>query len=115
MVPDGRFGSSTERAVRSFQKQKRLRVDGIVGWQTWSDVVPYLSPGSKGESVRRLQLLLNRVNKNTPLKVDGFYGAQTKEAVRKINVEMSFEPIKGDGEADEAVWCALLGGHFDGE
>ena len=33
---DGDFGSKTDEAVRAFQKQKGLAVDGIVGEQTWT-------------------------------------------------------------------------------
>jgi peptidoglycan hydrolase-like protein with peptidoglycan-binding domain len=32
---DGRFGSKTERAVRGFQSDRGLTVDGIVGPHTW--------------------------------------------------------------------------------
>jgi len=34
LVLDGDFGPGTERAVRSFQAAKRIKVDGIVGAQT---------------------------------------------------------------------------------
>lgn len=33
---DGIYGPATERVVRQFQKEKRLRVDGDVGSQTWN-------------------------------------------------------------------------------
>jgi peptidoglycan hydrolase-like protein with peptidoglycan-binding domain len=33
---DGIFGSDTEKAVRRFQREKALAVDGVVGRQTWS-------------------------------------------------------------------------------
>lgn len=33
---DGHFGAKTETAVKAFQKQKGLPVDGIVGPQTWA-------------------------------------------------------------------------------
>lgn len=32
---DGNFGSKTQQAVRNFQKDKNLKVDGIVGKATW--------------------------------------------------------------------------------
>jgi hypothetical protein len=37
-TPDGIFGAGTERAVRAFQTDHRLTVDGIVGQQTWNDM-----------------------------------------------------------------------------
>jgi uncharacterized protein (TIGR02594 family) len=36
LKPDGDFGPRTEVAVRTFQTQQRLGVDGIVGPQTWA-------------------------------------------------------------------------------
>lgn len=32
---DGKFGSGTERAVKSFQASRGLTADGIVGKKTW--------------------------------------------------------------------------------
>ena len=113
---DGRFGSSTQNAVRVVQKQHKLRADGIVGYQTWSALTPYLERGERGATVRRLQVLLNR--RGEKLVTDGFFGAQTAKAVRRLNDIMSFndaEPGEDRTWAGESVWCALLGGHFDGE
>jgi hypothetical protein len=35
-VPDGDFGPTTEKSVRSFQSQKKLDNDGIIGSDTWT-------------------------------------------------------------------------------
>jgi peptidoglycan hydrolase-like protein with peptidoglycan-binding domain len=39
IIPDGKFGPMTEKAVMRFQLEKNLKVDGIVGNQTWSLLV----------------------------------------------------------------------------
>lgn len=36
---DGRFGPATEKAVKKYQKAKRLKEDGIVGTKTWSKLL----------------------------------------------------------------------------
>jgi phage gp16-like protein len=38
MKPDGDFGSVTEDLVRQFQREKKLKVDGIVGPKTWKAI-----------------------------------------------------------------------------
>ena len=43
-IVDGIFGSSTEIAVRNFQKDKKLVVDGIVGSATASELAKPVSP-----------------------------------------------------------------------
>ena len=35
-VPDGDFGPTTEKSVRSFQSQKKLDNDGIIDSDTWT-------------------------------------------------------------------------------
>ena len=37
--PDGLFGPGTETAVKAFQKKKKLKVDGIVGQNTWTKLL----------------------------------------------------------------------------
>ena len=36
ITPDGLYGDETARVARTFQAEKRLAVDGLVGRQTWS-------------------------------------------------------------------------------
>lgn len=39
-IPDGIFGPITQEAVRNFQRENSLTVDGIVGEKTWSKLFP---------------------------------------------------------------------------
>lgn len=46
---DGDFGANTERAVKEFQKDHGLDVDGIVGPATWSLILPSRPKISEGD------------------------------------------------------------------
>jgi N-acetylmuramoyl-L-alanine amidase len=72
---DGFFGPSTELAVRSFQQQRGLLVDGLVGANTWRELVEagyalgdrllYLrEPPFRGDDVLALQVQLNLMGFN---------------------------------------------------
>jgi len=41
--------------------------------------------GSKGDEVRQLQTWLNMIGANPQLKVDGYFGAKTANALKKYN------------------------------
>ena len=43
---DGIFGPKTERAIRAFQQNAGIQVDGIVGQQTQSAILKYRMPGT---------------------------------------------------------------------
>jgi hypothetical protein len=46
--PSGKFDDATDKAVREFQKQNGLKVDGVVGQQTWGAVLGVkVDPGLK--------------------------------------------------------------------
>jgi N-acetylmuramoyl-L-alanine amidase len=92
-APDdtGEFGEGTERAVRAFQTQRSLRVDGIVGRQTWSSLVEsgyalgdrllYLRrPMLRGDDVADLQLRLNALGFDAG-REDGIFGDDTHVAL----------------------------------
>ena len=76
----------TQQAIRDFQRQYNLIVDGIGGSQT-QDVA--------GELVRNLQHNLNIVVKPSPrLPLNYFYGSQTEAAVRQFQ-QRSKLPVTG--------------------
>ena len=51
LLPDGRFGVITEDAVKAFQKDNSLTVDGIVGPSTLARLVPLRFKKSKRRSL----------------------------------------------------------------
>ncbi|MFB4166220.1 peptidoglycan-binding protein [Alteribacillus sp. JSM 102045] len=85
----GYFGSITYQAVKDFQREQNILVDGIVGPQTFSalnnrqsTIEPnqILRLGSRGQTVVNLQNRLKLMG-FYPFKVDGIYGSNTKKAV----------------------------------
>ncbi len=92
--PHGHYGEATERAVRAFQAQRGLRVDGSCGAQTWSSLVEagyrlgdrllYLrSPMLRGDDVLDLQRALGALGFDAG-RVDGIFGPNTTEALAQF-------------------------------
>ncbi|MBQ8005996.1 MAG: peptidoglycan-binding protein [Clostridia bacterium] len=118
----GIYDSETENAVRAFQAQQGLEVDGIIGRATWnaitesylriitslppqySNIAAEIYPGralvsgSEGEDVRRLQTFINIASESFSyiprVVVDGIYGSGTASAVRIIQ-ENNGIPVTG--------------------
>jgi peptidoglycan hydrolase-like protein with peptidoglycan-binding domain len=100
---DGVFGEATEAAVKAFQQEKGITVDGIVGKVTWINIdeadqsEPILRIGSTGLPVRRAQKLMS-------LDVDGRYGTKTEAAVKKLQ---QLSNVTVDGVVGPDTWLII--------
>jgi N-acetylmuramoyl-L-alanine amidase len=89
--PRGEYGTSTADAVRSFQAERGLNVDGIVGPDTWralyeagyrlgDRLLVLRRPMLRGDDVGELQNRLNNLGFDAG-KPDGIFGADTQRAL----------------------------------
>jgi N-acetylmuramoyl-L-alanine amidase len=103
----GQFGESTAQAVREFQGRRELLVDGLVGEDTWLELVEaghtlgdrvlyFRLPSSRGDDVRALQGWLNLLGFDAG-REDGIFGERTDRAVREFqrNVGLAADGIVG--------------------
>jgi len=75
---DGKYGPKTEGAVRRFQKERGLRVDGLAGTQT----------------IKELKLLSGE-STNSAGKAVGYKNVDTNLLARAVNAEARGEPYVG--------------------
>jgi peptidoglycan hydrolase-like protein with peptidoglycan-binding domain len=111
---DGRYGPLTTAAVKRFQAEHGLQVDGITGPQTLAALaapVPVLFP-SAGQrqphgspTVRTLQRRLAAVGA-APGPLDGRYGPLTTRAVERFQATHG---LRVDGIVGARTWRALSG------
>ena len=106
---DGVFGSQTKAALMTFQRDKGLIVDGIVGPKTAAVlnralVLPaYLRLGSRGPEVEVLQAFLQQAG-YYPGPIDGVFGPVTREAVISFQRDHGLLP---DGVAGPKTWDVI--------
>ena len=106
------FGAVTEAALRRFQSDRGLVVDGICGPQSWNALVEahhrlgdrllyYRSPMMRGDDIAELQQRLGRLGFD-PQWVDGILGPRTEKAVRQFqqNVGLRDDGVVGRDTVD---------------
>lgn len=124
---DGVFGASTKAAVKAFQKDYNLKVDGVIGSETWAllktlnlsnaeqIVVDNNSPsigarsnslrkGNSGSQVKKLQQQLIQLGFLAVGQDDGKYGTRTVNAVRNFQ---KANGLKVDGVAGTQTFVCL--------
>ena len=122
IATDGDFGPMTKATVVKFQQARKLHADGIVGSQTWAELLtdaenddrlsaetkrqetvararPPLRIGDKGDDVAFLQEKLGIV-------ADGDFGPNTLAAVKHFQKS---NDLDADGIVGRNTWAALLG------
>ncbi|UOQ84074.1 peptidoglycan-binding protein [Gracilibacillus salinarum] len=98
----GYYGVITEEAVKDFQRQRNLKVDGIAGPETYH-AVQVLRKGDNGKHVTQIQNQLKEAGHYSG-SVDGIYGAGTKDSVKNFQREQG---LTVDGVAGPNTRSAL--------
>ncbi len=109
------FDSAVDSAVRSFQQERGISVDGVVGpmtfqrleearWKLGDRVVSYTySRPTAGDDIIDLQRQLNTLGFQLT-RIDGVFGSETDRALREFQRNCGLE---ADGTCGPEVWRAL--------
>ena len=127
---DGRFGASTEAAVRAYQRFAGLTVDGVVGRTTWDSLygkasvlrtsgpvvtlkrLPYpgtpLTIGSQGSAVLYYNVLLQRIAYYfEPVESPPLSDRYTAETAAATQSAQELFGLPATGVADAETWAAV--------
>lgn len=102
--PTSKFGEATQSAVKLFQRQHELQMDGIVGEQTQSllfsdDAKSYVMlAGMEGDDIEAFQQQLEELGYLENNQITGYYGDVTTEAVKYFQRR---NHLSQDGKAGE--------------
>ena len=106
----GEFDKETEAAVKEFQRQNNLRVDGIVGPLTWATLCfPILSLSmdvseDNKSFIKQMQKAL--AEEGLKVEADGEFNRGTDKALRRFQRRYGLRP---DGVCGAMTWTVLLG------
>lgn len=103
---DSVFGRTTEKVLRQFQRTQHLVADGQTNNPTWESLLVPLRQGSHGPAVKAAQVELR--NEGYGVAVDGVFGPQMKDAVRKLQSRTGHT---ADGIIGRNTWYELVGGN----
>lgn len=113
----GYYGKITEDAVKKFQRDMRIQVDGVVGKNTYRMLTEYskksitakrvtstkssatLKKGMRGKEVEKLQIKLKELG-FFKVGVTGYYGAVTEQSVKDFQRS---KRLKVTGIADQST------------
>ncbi|GAW27440.1 peptidoglycan-binding protein [Carboxydocella sp. ULO1] len=114
----GYYGTQTRAAVLRWQKANGLPADGIIGPVSWNRLFNvsvtrgttataqriYLTLGSRGEQVKRLQQKLNQLGFYQG-PITGYFGTLTRTAVVKWQKSRG---LAATGVVNQQAWTALM-------
>jgi peptidoglycan hydrolase-like protein with peptidoglycan-binding domain len=105
---DANYGVDDKELVLQFQRDHGLTVDGVVGPQTWSELLATVNPDETGPMVKVLQtvLIVRSLIRDAVANLDGIYGPMTQQRVRDFQKVSGIDPIATVGPE---TWTALLG------
>lgn len=110
--PDGSYGNDTVAAVKQFQSRNDLVVDGYLGPTTRDAlngsgaVANGIMLGDSGDTVKRVQELLNKYGYLASKNATGYYGDVTEAAVKAFQANNGLNP---DGNVGIKTMAKLTG------